>query len=214
MAGRNIPNCNQPLDPKGGGYYEMSLKSGLITGVAANADLFSLRFNSAPATGIKKRLELLFLKIDFIITTGFTAAQAVDFAAFIARAFTGSSTGGTASLPPANMNGKQSLYPNSEILANGDLRIATTAALGAGTKTLDTFPFASAVGYGAAATGGPFRNVPFQEEFGEHHPPVVLRANEGLVIQNLTAFGAAGVGNLYVDIGWMEIIDDGMANTW
>ena len=212
--GNNIPNVNQPFNPPKGGYYEMSFKSGLITGIAANVDLFAFRFHSVQASGILKRAELKFLKIDFIITTGFTGAQNVDFAAYVARAYSASSTGGTASLPPSAMQKHKTQYPNSEITANGDIRIATTAALGAGTKTLDTFPFASCAGSGGAATAGKCLTVPFQEEFGEHHVPIVFQDNEGFVIQNLTAFGAVGVGSLYVDIGWLEVIDDGMSTLW
>jgi hypothetical protein len=192
----------------------MSFKSGLITGISANVDLFAFRFHSVQANAILKRCELKFLKIDFIITTGFTGAQAVDFAAFVARAYSASSTGGTASQVPSAMQKRQTMYPNSEMVANGDIRIASTGALGAGTKTLDTFPFASMAGFGAAGVAGKAIATPFQEEFGEHHVPPVFKDNEGFVIQNLTAFGAAGVGNLFVDIGWMEIVDDGMANSW
>ena len=211
---RNVPNCNQPLNPCGGGYYEMSFKSGLITGVSAASDLFAFRFHSVQANAILKRCELKFLKIDFNITTGFTGAQEVDFAAFVARAYSASSTGGNASQTPSAMQKHQTLYPNSEMVANGDIRIAATAALGAGTKTLDTFPFASMAGFGAVGAAGKSIATPFQEEFGEHHVPMVFRDNEGFVIQNITAFGAAGVGHLYVDVGWMEVPDDGMANTW
>jgi hypothetical protein len=212
--GNNIPNVNQPFNPPGGGYYEMSFKSGLITGVAAASELFQFRFHSVQATNILKRAELKFLKIDFICTTGFTGAQVIDFSATVARAFTANGTGGTQSLPPANMQKRKTQYPNSEITANGDIRIATTAALGVGTKTLDTFPFASITGYAAAAGAGKVLSSPFQQEYGEHHVPIVFQDNEGFVIQALTAFGAVGVGVLYVDIGWMEVIDDGMKQLW
>jgi hypothetical protein len=212
--GNNIPNVNQPFNPPGGGYYEMSFKSGLITGIAAGSELFQFRFSSAPKTKINKRAELKFLKVDFIATTGFTAAQVVDFAARIARSFSANGTGGTQSLPPTLMQKKKTLYPDSEILANGDIRIATTAALGAGTETLDTFPFASVAGWAAAATAGKVLSLPLFEEFAEHHVPIIFQPNEGFVIQNLTAFGAAGVGSLYVDIGWLEVIDDGMSTLW
>jgi len=209
-----VADCNQPFNPKGGGYYGISLKSGLITGVAAGSDLLQLRFHSVQGNNILKRFELKFLKIDFICTTGFTGAQAVDFGVFVARAFSANGTGGNASQVPSAMQKHKTQYPNSEMVANGDLRIANTAALGVGTKTLDTYPFASVAGWGAAATAGKVLSAPFQEEFGEHHVPIVLQDNEGLVIQNITAFGAAGVGNLYVDIEWMEVIDDVLGTIW
>ena len=214
MTGRNIPNCNQPLNPRNGGYYEMALKSGAMTVIAAGADVFALRFVSNPANGIKKRFELKYLKVDFIATTGFTGAQVVEFDAFIARAFSASDTGGTASLPPAGMQKKQTLYPDSDVLTYGDLRISNTSALGNGTRTPDTFPFACFPGYASAGAAGLTRLLPLMQEFGEHHVPVVLRSNEGIIIQPGVTMGAAGVGNLFVDIGWMELVDDGMANTW
>ena len=79
---------------------------------------------------------------------------------------------------------------------------------------LDTFPFACFAGAAAAAAAGVIRAQPLMLEFNEHHVPIILKSGEGIIIQPGVTMGAAGVGNLFVDIGWMEVLDDGMKTLW
>ena len=136
-----------------------------------------------------------------VITTAFTAAQALDAEAIIARAFTASDTGGTALVPSGDFQKMRSIMGTSLV---GDLRIATTAALGAGTRTLDllgigasSFPNTNGLGTGSAL-------VDLYAFSAYHHPPS-LAVNEGLIVRLPTAQGAVGVVKYYIVLEWAEI---------
>jgi hypothetical protein len=87
-----------------------------------------------------------------------------------------------------------------------DCRISTTGALTAGTRTLDSNNLGQIGGFAATTTTGvviaPTSNNLFAHDPGDH--PLVLAQNEGFIIQNLTAMGAAGVGRLYVNLEFAE----------
>lgn len=164
-------------------------RTGLLTGVPANAALFCLR-NLAPTAMIIRRIG-----IGFTTTTAFTAAQELAFSAKIARAFTVSDTGGTPiALTGNNCKARTSLGT----LASVDARIATTGALTAGTKTLD----ANDIGIVPCFSGGVGLTLPFAQNNLLSHDtgdyPIILAQNEGLNVMNLIAMGAAGVGTLTV----------------
>ena len=81
-----------------------------------------------------------------------------------------------------------------------DSRIATTAALAAGTRTLDTNALAQ-IGAWSGGTGQGL--VPVQNNFWDQYTGnqlIVVAPNEGLIIANLTAMGASGVVRLYANV--------------
>jgi len=204
---------NQPYDPvsdgSGGGYYQMSVASGLVTGIAANSTLFSLRWAPVPVNNRLARFELKYFKVNAIITTGFTGAQLCDFLSFVQKSFTASDSGGNQVIPAAGDQKRQQRFPDSLFLTGGDIRIASTGALTAGTRTAEAQPSDSAQFRATSAgTGGGF-SVPLVEKLDEHHVPLVLEANEGFTFQNVTAFGAAGVMKFWFDMGWMEAYEPG-----
>lgn len=165
--------------------------SGAVTVAAANTALFSFRNLSANPVVIRR------IGIGFITTTGFTAAQQLNWGLKVARAFTVSDSGGTAvALTGNNCKIRTSLGA----LTSVDCRIATTGALTAGTKTLDTNDLGIVGAFAAATAAGvtlaPSANNLLQHDAGDY--PLVLAQNEGFNVMNLTAMGAGGVGTLYV----------------
>lgn len=183
--------------PESLAWLSVGAQSGAVTGIAANGPVFSFRNISANPILVRR------VGIGFVTTTGFTAAQAVDFGLMFARAFTASDTGGTAiALTGSNTKHRTSMGA----LTSVDCRIATTGALTAGTRTLDTNTLAQQGGYALAATAG--TTIPVgQENLFQHTAddyPLVLAQNEGFIIQNLTAMGAAGIGRLYVNMELAE----------
>jgi hypothetical protein len=191
----------------GEGEYRLSVSSGALSGVAAGTatagHIFTARW--APADGKKPRLCVIRrIGVTLRTITGFTAAQEVGFDAFVARANTASSAGGTAIdlTTNTNTNKKRTTYATSQLIA----RIAAAAELTAGTQTLDANPFlqASYADLAAAAT------VP-KGLIGGVYPPdmevgsLVLAVNEGIVIRNLIALGAGGTARLTVDLDWSEV---------
>lgn len=182
-----------------GGHYRVGAKSGSATVIAAAGAIFSFRCSDPARICAINRVQ-----VGFLPTTGFTAAQSVDVDLVRVTGFTASDTGGTA-IVPGSANKKRTAMGNSLV---ADARIATTAALGAGTGTADANPLAVAtVGAQTGATN--ITTVfPVQALFdslpGQEHP-LILLANEGFRIRLATTMGAAGVGNFTVNVDWAEL---------
>ena len=178
------------------GAYQIGVRSGAMTVVAANAPVFSFRF--APGTGqlcVVKRVT-----VSWVTTTGFTAGQAMGFGLFYARNFLTSDSGGTAIAPINNNN--QQFRTKLDTAQVTDLRIPTTGALTAGTRTLDAQPL-GAVNFWVPAVGTQLVTTEMLA-YDVNDYPLVLANNEGFVIQNQILMGATGVGTLVVNVEWFE----------
>lgn len=127
--------------------------------------------------------------------------QVLDFALFVARSFTASDSGGTA-VANSNNNGKH--RTSLALPSNIDLRISSTGALTAGTRTVDANAIGMVAGYSSGAGQGiaPALNNVFGHDAGDYS--LVLAQNEGILIQMPTAMGAVGVGTLYVNLELAE----------
>lgn len=199
----------RPLEHGVGGHYHLAMRSGqLAAALAANAVLFSFRWGSSSLLAIIESIRLQFQPI-----VVFTGHQEISFEAYVGRAFSAAHTGGTAATLTGNNGKARASHPTSQIPTNGDVRIASTAALGGGTVTLDANPFAVGVGSpnivnSAAGTAYVAYNRPVLEykpwiADGEH--PIVLAQNEGFVIRNGIVWPAAGTGVIGVEIRWAEV---------
>lgn len=175
------------------GWFSVGAKSGALTAVAAAGPLFCLRNLAANLIVVRR------LQVGFITTTAFTAAQALAFELFFARAFTASDTGGTA----IAMTGSQGKHRTSLATPTSlDMRICAAGALTAGTRTLDTAPLALAGG-ASNAVGAAMQPFPLlSHDAGDY--PLVLAQNEGLVLANSVAMGAAGIIALHVNVEFAE----------
>lgn len=179
------------------GWYSIGAVSGALTGATANTAVFSLRNISANQLIVRR------VGVGFVCTTGFTAAQQLNWGLKFARSFSASDTGGTAIAVTGSQNKVRTSLATPTSL---DCRISSTGALTAGTKTLDTLDLGTVGTWALATTAGvllaPSRNNLFSQDSGDY--PLVLAQNEGINIMNLTAMGAAGVGTLYVNIEFAE----------
>src|SRR5881394_2396008 len=135
------------------GSYGLSVVTGtLAAALAAGGVVFSGRWGDATKIAVVTRLRYRFLPL-----TPFTAATLTDHTsldAFIGRTFTVAHTGGTALTLTSPSFKRRASHAAT---AFTDLRIATTAALGGGTVTLDPHPFSQSLRRGnrvnpAAAT--------------------------------------------------------------
>lgn len=183
-----------PVECLGG--YRYSGVSGLVTGVAANGELFQMRWSDTANLAL-----IDYVRVRSTLTTAFTAAQELIHEIILAAAWSVSGTGGTAITPSATNLAKRSSFPQSKI---GDMRIASTAALGVGTKTLYGNALAAQHGW-AGAQGQTAIDLTIDLTNGGAEYPVVLAQNEGLVIRNGVAMGAGGVMKTSVEIAWREI---------
>ena len=133
----------RPNDVGALGAYSLGAVSGVMAaGIAANSPIFSFRYGGS---------NLVLLKRVLISAANAGTAFAAGVGVFnlvAARSFTASDSGGTSVLPTINK-----LRTSQGTTAVADIRIASTAALTAGTRTLDGQPLASTLG-GVPAVAG------------------------------------------------------------
>lgn len=188
------------------GTYSVGAFTGAYTGAGANTPLFSMRFVAGSA-GSAQIAMIQRVTMSFVQTTAFTTAQQMGFGLLVARSFTGSDAGGTQIVVSGNNQKFRTSMQTSQIATNGDMRIASTAALTAGTRTLDSQAVSVAHGWGGSVllTTGMYQ--PQQITLYENFPgdtPLVLQSNEGIVINNIVAMGAGGVFTVAVNVEWTE----------
>lgn len=192
------------------GHYRISVVTGTIAAaLAASAVVFSARWGDAT-----RLAKITGLRTRFLPLTPFTAATLTDhtsFDLFVGRTFTAAHTGGTG-LTLTTSSAKMRASMGSSLFS--DIRIATTAALGGGTVTLDPHPISQSIRKGnrvnpAAATEEvimpAFDGLNFNPDMSQGEHPLILVQNEGLVLRNRTVWPAAGTGILLVEMTWAEL---------
>ncbi len=195
----------RPLDVGAGGAYRTSVTSGLMTGasMAAGAPLYAHRWGSSTLFAVITKFSMA-----VVLPTSVTSAQEIGLDAFVARSFTGSDTGGTASTLTGNSMKKRTSHATTSFT---DIRIGTTAANSAGTRTPDASPFAS-IRFWELATGAAVPHIRASAVFDATNPgtyPIVHAQDEGIVVQNSLAFTASGTMRLTVEMEWYEIASYG-----
>jgi len=185
------------------GAYVLGASTGLIAAtLAAGSTLFSFRWTDATRFAL-----ITSIRISAVVTAAITTGVVFDLEAVIARSFTASDTGGTAFAPLGANNKVRTSMGNSLV---GDLRLATTAALGAGTRTPDATAVGRIQGFTGTTLGtsifgngsGPMYILDRQKA-GEY--PVVLAQNEGILVRNPLIGPATGSFSVAVLIEWMEV---------
>lgn len=143
-----------------------------------------------------------------VSTTLFAAGVPVQIDMVKATAWTVQGTGGTGITPAALLKLRTSM--GSTLVASGDTRIATTAALGAGTKTLEAQSLSAIAAPGpitASLNGQIIAPGTFlyhcDVEAGEH--PLVLAQNEGFVVRSV-AVPATGTWSASFNVRWTELV--------
>ena len=185
----------RPLDPTTLGAYSISLVTGtMAAGLAAASEVVQFRWTDATRLAVITR-------VDFEGGGSITAFAAgfYRFELVIARSWTVDGTGGTAATITGNNNKLRTSFGTTLL---GTARVATTAALGAGTKTLDTQGISSTAGGVAAAPAVMMFPEPIYEVQTVGHP-IVLAQNEGLVVR--ATVPATGTWTASWTIKWTEV---------
>lgn len=187
------------------GHYVVDAQSGAIAaGAGSDSPVFSFRWGDATRLAVVTEISITGMRA----TTAF-AAGAIDIKATIARSFSASDTGGTSILPAANMSEMRTSMGTTLLT---DLRISSTAALGAGTRTLDTqnlgqiTTHSSAGWQGATPIVGSIylpRNDLFLANVDKGEHPLVLAQNEGFIVR--ATVPGTGVWNIGVRVKWAEV---------
>jgi len=180
------------------GSYRLSMLSGtMAAGLAGNAEIFQFRWTDATRLCLVQRGVLDGVSGS---ATAFTAGFGkIDL--LIARSFTASGSGGTAATITGN-NGKMRTAMGTTLL--GEARCASTAALGAGTKTLDSQAIGQiSLSFGTAVSVQYVNQTPLLgEDIGTTHP-LVLAQNEGFAIR--ATVPATGTWQFGVTVIWTEV---------
>jgi hypothetical protein len=189
-----------------GGFYRLGMSSGtMAAALAANSEIFQFRYVTAAS-----RLALVHkVSISAGANVAATAAGLINFRMTAARAWTAAGSGGTrATLTGDNVNLRTSMT-TSEV---NDIGISSTAALTAGTKTLDTSDLSSiarGIGTGAITVSVPLEivdSVSLFDSDGEGQHPLVLANQEGFVIRTgANAFPATLTWGFSVNVLWAEV---------
>lgn len=193
--------AQQPV--QGLAHYSLSVSSGLLASVGAGTatagHLWSLRVGSATHLMVIQRWDVKWRTL-----TGFTSAQEMALAGFFLTGYSSPHTGGNLLVLTDPQFKRRTDFPDTVI---GSSRIGDTAALTAGTHTLNTNEFFrdSYAELAAAATVQKGR-IDTGKFFGGNEQPIVLGQNQGLIVRNEIGMGLGGVGRLTVELDWFEIL--------
>lgn len=186
------------------GPYRTGRYSGLITGVVAgdgtNGHLWAARWALATPLTDKRRVAVIQrLRVRAFTVTGYTAAQEVLLAVYKLTGYSAAHAGGTALTPD-----KKFVAAPAPVMTG---RMAAAAQLTAGTHTIGTDSIAAAsfaeLAAGAAVQKGAIDILLSTEDLIQH--PLELSDQEGLLVRNEVAQGAAGTMRLVVEMDWHEL---------
>ena len=193
----------RPTDSTGFGHYTYGGFTGILpAALGANSEIFQFRWSDATRVCIINEI-----KISACVTTTFFAAGVpVQIDLVKSTGWTVAGTLGTAISPAALLKKRTSM--SSSLMASGDARIATTAALGVGTKTLETLALATLLAPGpiTASLNGqiiPAGTTLYRGEIAHGQHPLVLAQNEGFSIRSV-AVPATGTWQAAISVDWTE----------
>lgn len=179
--------------------YRLAMASGsMAAGLAAASPVFSFRNHSA------KPVRILAVELNAAVgATGFTAGSSL-FEIVVARAFTASDSGGTSAAFTQPKTGALRTSQNTSIInsASGNIQIATTGTLTAGTRTLDTQALGNIVAPAGTAGTTMVADIPLYVDWSSYGIPLVLAQDEGFIIR--ATVPATGVWQFGVNTAWVE----------
>lgn len=184
------------------GSYKCSMRSGLMTNIAADTIVGSFRYAGTGLCIVERVI------IDGLAVTGtlMAAAQAYSFQLLTVRAsFTSNDTGGNAAILTGNNLKLRTSYATTAV---ADIRVSSTAALGAsGTGTADNALSnigGAIVGMLAPVGSGAATEMVLHDAYSCGHP-IILAQNEGFRIMNRHAWPATGTAHFGFTAQWTEV---------
>lgn len=187
------------------GAYQIGVITGeMAAGIAAAAEIFQFRFADATRLALITKVSLMGFNVS---VTGFTAGIG-HLSMQMARAWTANGTGGANPTLTTNNVNLRTDMPATLISSGstaGDIRIATTAALTAGTKTLDAaFVGRQIVNFNTTAQQQMLPSeVPLFNWVDNNYHPIILEADEGFSI--LVTVPATGTWDAAIKVCWQEV---------
>jgi hypothetical protein len=195
---------SRPVDHGALGAFAIGLRTGILpAALAANAEIFQFRWTDPTRFAVIRKIRIAAA----VSTTFFAAGVPLAIDLVKATNWTVAGTGGTRPALGALLKRRTSM--GSSLMAVNDVAIASTAALGAGTKTLETLALSSIVAACpiTASLNGEIiapGTILWQAEVGDGEHPLVLSTNEGFVI-TVPAVPATGTWTASVNVDWAEV---------
>lgn len=204
----------RPMEVGSRGAYSLGVITGILpAALAANSEIFQFRWTDASRRALIRSIGISAT----VSTTFFAAGVPVQIELRFARGWSADGTGGTAVVfSTANTNKKRTDFSLSALSDTG-VRIASTAALGAGTKTLDTNALASIAAPGpiTASLNGQIiapGTILWQRNTHDEYP-LLLEQNEGIVVRSV-AVPATGTWTAAIHIEWSEVDPADASTDW
>lgn len=196
--------ASRPLDHGALGHYRLGLFTGILpAALAANSEIFQFRWADATRFAAIQKIKITAA----VSTTAFAAGVPVQIDMIASSAWTVAGTLGTGIT--MGTAGKARSSMGNSLIPAGDIRIATTAALGAGTKTL------AANASRVIAAPGPITGslngqiiapgtILYESDMASGEHPLVLAQNEGISIRSV-AVPITGTWTAAIEIRWVEL---------
>jgi hypothetical protein len=185
-----------------GGHYNLCATTGAVAGaVTAAAQVFSVRWNDPSKKMLLERVSVSG------VCAAFSSGVGADLQLVLAHSFTANAgaSNKTAIVPSTTSQmSRLSTMAASSFNAYGEIAVCTTAALTAGTQTLDTAGVgaaqlqAGAVGYGSGLV-----DLWNRVAYGQH--PIVIENNQGFVVSTPTGWASSNSWRISVNMSWIEI---------
>jgi len=199
----------RPTDYSTLGHYSLGVASGVMAaGLAANSEIFQFMGTTSSISVLVVQKVVISAAVS---TTLFAAGVPLQFDMVKATPWSVQGTGGTGITLGATC--KERTSTASSAIPAGNIRIATTTGLGAGTKTLEGNSLAALAAPGPI-TASNVRQVInpgtllYQPNASDGHCPLVFANNgsaaEGFVIR-ATAVPATGTWTFAVQVYWAEV---------
>ena len=172
-----------------------SVTGTMAAGLAANAEVYQFRWTDSSKLAAITRV--------WFDGAGGITAFAPGFGRmelFVARSFSAAGTGGGTATITGSNNKLRTSFATTLL---GEVRVATTAALGAGTKTLDTQGIGAVAGYLGAVPADGLPPGPLFDALAGQAYPIVLAQNEGVVIK--ATVPATGTWTGSFTVCWSEL---------
>jgi hypothetical protein len=209
---RALRTIGRPMELGTRGAYALGVVSGVMAaGLGANAEIFQMRWIDATRIMILRSLWISAGPG----TTAF-AAGPIEFNLTAARSWSADGGGGTAVVfSTANTNKKRTDFSLS-LFSDTGVRFSATAALTAGTKTLDTNRMATITSYvssvATTAASGPFfqQSCLWQRNTHDEYP-LLFEQNEGFVVR--ATVPATGTWQYSINVEWAEL-DPSIITGW
>jgi hypothetical protein len=187
---------NRPLDPGSLGAYSLSMSTGVMAaGLAANSEIFQFRWIDSSRVAVIDKVNF-----DGLGSITAFAAGVVNIRAAIARSWTVDGSGGTAA-SFAGSNQKMREAHGSSLV--GAVRISSTAALTAGTKTIDAQDFGAVLGGVGASPAVVIWEGELFNCYGGMTYPIVLAQNQGIIVR--ATVPATGTWTAGISLSWTEV---------